>query len=241
MWRVALRPRWLAALVFALAMAGIFAALSQWQLDRSIEQASVVERDTETAVALSSVATPQSTISTDASGRKVTAQCSFVPGDDVVITQRYSENREGSWLVRHCQTPEGYSLAVAAGWLDGLERTAETSEKSAELIGRYVPTESPQESDFLAGENQVVSVAELINLWVKPGPVYGGYLVLDQAPQGLASIVTTPPETDRELNWLNIFYAAEWVIFALFALYLWYRLVKDVWERELEEALSNSG
>ncbi|MEJ6620052.1 MAG: SURF1 family cytochrome oxidase biogenesis protein [Pontimonas sp.] len=241
MWRVALRPRWLAALAFALAMAGIFAALSQWQLDRSIEQASVVERDTETAVALSSVATPQSTISTDASGRKVTAQCSFVPGDDVVITQRYSETREGSWLVRHCQTPEGYSLAVAAGWLDGLERTAETSEKSAELIGRYVPTESPQESDFLAGENQVVSVAELINLWVKPGPVYGGYLVLDQAPQGLASIVTTPPETDRELNWLNIFYAAEWVIFALFALYLWYRLVKDVWERELEEALTNSG
>ncbi len=46
MWRVALRPRWLAALAFALAMAGIFAALSQWQLDRSIEQASVVERDT---------------------------------------------------------------------------------------------------------------------------------------------------------------------------------------------------
>ena len=76
---------------------------------------------------------------------------------------------------------------------------------------------------------------------MKPGPVYGGYLVLDQAPQGLASIVTVPPETDRELNWLNIFYAAEWVIFALFALYLWYRLVKDVWERELEEALSNSG
>jgi len=239
MWRVALRPRWLAALALALAMAGIFAALSQWQLDRSIEQASVVERDTETAVALSSVAVPQSTISTDASGRKVTTQCIFVPGDDVEITDRYSDNREGSWLVRHCQTPEGYSLAVAAGWLDNRDNSAETFEESVELIGRYVPTESPQESDFLAGANQVVSVAELINLWVQPGPVYGGYLVLDQAPQGLSTIVTTPPETNRQLNWLNIFYAAEWVIFALFALYLWYRLVKDVWERELEEASSN--
>jgi hypothetical protein len=28
----------------------------------------------------------------------------------------------------------------------------------------------------------------------------------------------------------------EWVIFAGFAVFLWYRLVRDVWEREQEEA-----
>ena len=38
-----------------------------------------------------------------------------------------------------------------------------------------------------------------------------------------------------ELNWLNIFYAAEWIIFAGFAVFLWYRLVKDAKEREDEE------
>jgi surfeit locus 1 family protein len=37
------------------------------------------------------------------------------------------------------------------------------------------------------------------------------------------------------LNWLNIFYAVEWVIFAGFAIFLWYRLARDAWERELEE------
>jgi hypothetical protein len=37
------------------------------------------------------------------------------------------------------------------------------------------------------------------------------------------------------VNWLNIFYAAEWAIFAGFAFYLWYRLAKDAWEREVEE------
>ena len=37
------------------------------------------------------------------------------------------------------------------------------------------------------------------------------------------------------MNWLNIFYAAEWAIFAGFAFYLWYRLAKDQWEREVEE------
>jgi hypothetical protein len=43
--------------------------------------------------------------------------------------------------------------------------------------------------------------------------------------------------SDVSLNWLNVFYAIEWVVFAGFALYLWFRLVKDAWEREAEEAL----
>jgi hypothetical protein len=32
-------------------------------------------------------------------------------------------------------------------------------------------------------------------------------------------------------------YAAEWAIFAGFAVFLWYRLVKDAWERERDDAL----
>ena len=37
------------------------------------------------------------------------------------------------------------------------------------------------------------------------------------------------------MNWLNIFYAAEWAVFAGFAFYLWYRLAKDAWEKEVED------
>ena len=108
------------------------------------------------------------------------------------------------------------------------------SSGASSFEGRYVPTESPQSSDFENGERRALSVAELINIWDNPGPVYGGYLVANEAPDGLSVISTTPPSTERVLNWLNIFYAAEWVIFAGFALYLWYRLVRDQWERELE-------
>jgi hypothetical protein len=46
------------------------------------------------------------------------------------------------------------------------------------------------------------------------------------------------PETESKLNMLNLFYALEWAIFGLFALYLWYRLVRDAWEGELEELSS---
>ena len=34
------------------------------------------------------------------------------------------------------------------------------------------------------------------------------------------------------LNLLNVFYAVEWELFAGFAIFLWYRLVKDTWEEE---------
>lgn len=37
------------------------------------------------------------------------------------------------------------------------------------------------------------------------------------------------------MNWLNLFYAAEWAVFAGFAFYFWYRLAKDAWEKEVED------
>lgn len=234
-WAVARRPKWLGALAFALVVAGVFAWLGQWQWERSIDTATVVDRNTEQAVPLVEVAKPQSIITSDASGRMVTVECRMVPGDDVWVTNRPSPEGPQQWLVRHCVTEAGNSLAVVVGASPSeVEVPVATSIET--YLGRYVPTESPQASDFENGERSAVSVAELINLWREPGPAYGGYLVVVEAPDVLTSISTEPPSMDRQLNWLNIFYAAEWVIFAFFALYLWFRLVKDEWERELEEA-----
>ncbi len=85
MWRVARRPKWIGALVLALVIAGLFAFLGQWQLERSIVEATVIERDTEQAIPLENIATPQQVTTSDASGRTVTVSCDFVDGDDVVI------------------------------------------------------------------------------------------------------------------------------------------------------------
>jgi hypothetical protein len=64
--------------------------------------------------------------------------------------------------------------------------------------------------------------------------VYASYVVQRGAPDGLTQIDSPPPIAQTELNWLNIFYAAEWIIFAGFAVFLWYRLVKDAKQREDE-------
>ena len=40
-----------------------------------------------------------------------------------------------------------------------------------------------------------------------------------------------PQPPAEKINWLNLFYAAEWVVFAGFALFIWWRLVKDDYRR----------
>jgi len=240
-WRIARRPRWIAALVLALGVAGGFAALGQWQLERSLESAAVDERDTETPVALESVAEPQQIMTSEASGRLVSVSGTWAAGDDLAVTGRLSGDdgsgaagQPGDWVVRHLVTDSGASLAVAVGFGNVGAGIPSLPSGDANLVGRYVPSESPQVNDFEAGERSAISIADLINLWAEVDTVYSGYLVLDDAPTGLSTIAAPPPELAGEINLLNLFYAIEWVIFGGFAIYLWWRLVKDEQEKLAE-------
>lgn len=74
--------------------------------------------------------------------------------------------------------------------------------------------------------------AYLVNRWSVPsGEAYDAYVTLDAGaidlPAGVEPIQRQLADAGGELNWLNIFYAIEWAIFAGFALYLWWRLVRE--------------
>lgn len=240
MWKVARQPRWIAALVATLALAAGFVLLSQWQISRGIEQATVVEADTETVHALSAVAEPQAAVTTASVGQRVTAHGVWVAADFGVIANRLHEGESGYWLVGHLVTEEGASLAVGLGWAPSEEAARAAVPENLggqDLTGRYISSEGVTNADYENELRETMAVPALINEWtVPPRSVYGGYLALDQAPEGLATIEAERPEPTVELNWLNIFYAIEWVVFAGFALFFWYRLVKDAHERQLDEA-----
>ncbi|MEO5919619.1 MAG: SURF1 family cytochrome oxidase biogenesis protein [Pseudolysinimonas sp.] len=236
-WAVARRPRWIAALLLCLAIAGGFAALGQWQLSRSVENVDAADApDSEVAVPLASIAQPQTEVTQPQLGRRVTVDGELVPGDFTVLTGRNNGGAaDGAWLVGHFITVDGATLAIALGWAPdaaSAEAAGSATPPAGPLEGRYLPSESPTESDFEAGERSAISVADLINIWPEAQPAYGGYLVLDQAWPGLEQIYSPAPSREIGYNLLNIFYALEWAIFAGFAIYLWYRLVRDVVERE---------
>ncbi|GAA1207848.1 hypothetical protein GCM10009655_03810 [Rhodoglobus aureus] len=251
MWQIARRPRWIGALILALAIASSFAALGQWQLSRSLEGGEITEQQSETVVALDSVATAQEPLASVTTGQSVSFTAELVPGDYVVLAERRNTAGMGYWVVGHGQEPSGASIAIALGWASStdaaasaiaqLEASPPASPPASSFSGRLLPTESPQVSDFESGVRSALAVSELVNLWQEvPAGTYGGYVVSFDPPAGLEAIDSPPPITEVSLNLLNVFYAVEWVVFAGFAVFLWYRLVRDVWEEEREGVEPNA-
>ncbi|HEV7956412.1 MAG: hypothetical protein JWL94_761 [Microbacteriaceae bacterium] len=241
MWSVARRPKWIAMLALALAVAGAFAALGQWQLERSINSGASVERETETVRPLTEVAEPQSSFSEAVGGQLVSVEGEFAADNFVVLSGRMNDGSEGYWVVGRHLTKGGASLAVALGWAPTAGAAASAAQDlgggPTTVTGRYLPSEAPQDSDFENGELSAMSTAALINVWPHfRGDVYSGYVVSGVAPAGLERIDSPSPTAEIAVNWLNIFYAAEWVVFAGFAIFMWWRLVKDAWEREVQLA-----
>jgi hypothetical protein len=87
-----------------------------------------------------------------------------------------------------------------------------------------------------------VSTAELINDWQVssyPGfvaatsEVSAGKTLALPAQLKPLNIPAQPP--NQQINWLNLFYSVEWVVFAGFALYIWWRMVADDYRRTLED------
>lgn len=242
-----LRPRWVLALLLALAIAATFAVLGHWQLERAIESGVVVERSTETVLPLTRIAEPGKPLTLTASGQRVTLSGSYLPGDEQVISERLNGGTSGFWLLSRFETEGGANIAIARGWSEDEDTLREVSARLAAdadtapvtIVGRFVPGDAPALPDE-DGDSHVqttVSPAALINLWTgyTDQPVYAGYVVDTLAPAGLTVIDSPIPEVDAAVNWLNIFYALEWAVFAGFAVFLWYRLVRDAWEKELED------
>jgi surfeit locus 1 family protein len=238
-WQVARRPRWIAAFLLAMALAAGFAWLGQWQLGRSVATSVADGPDTEKAVPLSSFAKPTTPFTDTQLGRMATIEARLVPGDFVLLSERRNGDREGWWLVGHAEASDGSELVVALGWAP-TRAAAVAAEATASiptpLVGRYLPTEAPDQPGVEDGVQSAASVAAVINQWHDfGGKVYAGYLVAHEAPPGLDRIDSPKPIPPAALNWLNLFYGVEWAVFAGFAIYLWYRLVKDVVERERGE------
>jgi surfeit locus 1 family protein len=246
-----LRPRWVLALLLALGIAAAFALLGQWQLERAIVSGQVVKRSTETVQQLETVVKPGGAVNQSATGQKVSVAGHFVSGDEQLIEGRLNQGSTGYWVVSHfVADADSASIPVARGFaadkaaaraaMRVLGSSSGDGAASVTLTGRFLPSEAPIVPPEGADPHSMsaVSVAALINLWPDfTGPVYAGYIVDAEPAHGLAPIYAPAPSDDVTLNWLNVFYAVEWAVFAGFAVFLWYRLVRDAVEREEEEAL----
>jgi cytochrome oxidase assembly protein ShyY1 len=257
---VLLRPRWLLLLLFALAVAGVFAWLGQWQLASAIDTDPVPEGATEEVRPIEEVVEPGEYLEEPLVGQRVQVAGTWVPGDFIVVSSRFNDDVEGFWVTGQLRVEAGSptAIAVAVGWTrerDAADAAVAILNESAadadpvSLTGRVISDEGPALPPVGADplEQTRMSPAALLSRWHEPDgsplaaiDVYRPYLTSTDptgalADAGLDPISSPAPELASPINWLNIFYAVEWAVFAGFAFYLWYRLAKDAWVREVEE------
>lgn len=255
LWRVMVRPKWIGALALALAVAGGFAWLGQWQLGHAItlDDEQIVEAEDVRPIA--DVTGPGEVMTDSSGGMTFSTQGNFVAGDFDVIEGRNNGGQVGSWVVGHLETTDAAPghIAVAIGWapttdaakkaLDEIERDVAETALELAIEGRYMPSDAPVRPASDQSPSLLLSMvpAQLVNLWQPyEGSAYAGYLVLHPAGElssqalseyGLDVIDSVPPMPVETVNWLNVFYAIEWIVFAGFAVFFWYRLTRDDWER----------
>lgn len=230
---MARQPKWVATLLACVALAVGFALLAQWQVSRAVIEASVEAVDSETVVPIDAILEPMTPQQLSDGGRRVTFVGSL-NGETLVVTGKVANGVEGQWVVANVMVDES-CLPVVVGWAaaDVQPTTPDASEESVSWTGRLVPSEDMLASDFQESARTAVSASDLVNLW-ECDSIYDGYVVSDTTLPGLTVVESRPPVPNTVLNWLNVFYALEWMAFGGFALYFWYRLVKDAVERELE-------
>jgi len=88
-----------------------------------------------------------------------------------------------------------------------------------------------------AGQVQTVSTGELINLW-SGEKLRTGYIVAEPPSGSLTQVRTAPPIVGGALTWRNLAYAANWWIFAGFAVFMWFHFVRDAVRADRERAKS---
>ncbi len=263
MWKTALKPQWVAGFVLAIVVSWVFVLLGQWQLSRSTTPEIPVNPATEEVRPLIDTLLPGSFFPGSVADQMVAATGSYDPDKQLLVAGRLHDGAKGYWVVSAFKvdgapalqgvaaSPETW-IPVARGWVADPRSAPAPPSGDITLTGRLLPSEAPVPDVAPApGEATAVSSAELINVWNVSS--YPAFISATSEVAGTADVSAAAVESQlkpldigpqppgQQINWLNLFYSVEWIVFAGFALFIWWRLVKDDYNRDREEELDSRG
>lgn len=260
MLRTALKPFWLLMLVLTIVVSGVFVYLSKWQFESAETAAPPPREQTENAVPLVGHINPAEPLLASQADQVLEFSGTFLPDTDVVVDNRLLRGEDGYWVVSAFRpdeapegAPEGIVMPVVRGWSADPTAADPAPEGEVTVTGRLLPPEGPlprvKDGPDTGGRILVdsLSAAQLTNFWDVPSyaafvaafevvDAAGADVGVGAAEGGLEPVWVAPQPDETTIVWLNVFYAVEWIIFAGFALYLWWRFVRDDHARELREA-----
>lgn len=239
MLRTLLSPRMLGLHLLVIGVLVSFILLGRWQLGVFEESGKPHASVDPAPVAVETLSRVGAQIEGPAVGRQVTASGSYDAAKQLLVADRRPDvaapggnvsRGEGYWVLTPLVLPDDTMVPVVRGWVPKADDPAiAVPAGQVTVSGRL---RAPEGTDSVqrraggvpAGQVQTVSTAELINLW-RGEKVRNGFVV---APTpGLTPVKVAPPVTGGTLTWRNLAYAANWWIFAGFAVFMWFHFVRD--------------
>lgn len=239
MLRTALKPKWLGLFALVVVICVVFTQLGLWQLHVAQDKGAAADISRSAGlppVAIDGYLTPHADFPEDGSGRLVTMTGSYAASQQVLVADRRLDGASGFWVVAPLTDPSsGATLAVVRGFVRTAAEAPVPPGGSVTLTGSLAPGESPSTLTGLPnGQLGAVDMSVLVNRW--PGSLYNAFAFATAETVGgqavpLAAMSRVPPPvaTGGGLQWRNAAYAVQWWIFALFAVYMWGRMVREDW------------
>lgn len=241
MLRTALKPRWLGLLAIVVLVMLTFGMLGLWQLNVARDKGTaeqVRSAPVRPVVDLAAVLTPHGPFPLDGTGRRITATGRYDGPAQVLVTPRRLRGQAGYWVVTPLVVQAtGARIAVVRGFVTDPKQAlpprpaARVTVSGTLALGESQTTvhDGPRLPD---GQLAVLDLSALVNRW--PGSLYNAFVFATAEQPDVTSAaapamrrVPPPALVNSGLSWRNAAYALQWWVFALFAGYMWWRMVRD--------------
>jgi cytochrome oxidase assembly protein ShyY1 len=234
--RTALRPRFLGLLALVLVLCAAFVWLGRWQLgvaESTAHREAVELARSQAPAELSTLIQPHAPFRGDLSSRPFTATGHYDADGQLLVPGRRLEGQPGFWvLAPFVVDSSGATLPVVRGFVADAGSAPLPPAGTLTISGGLAPGESPSPDPVPSGQIGSVDLSQLVNTW--PGELYNAFgFVEGEDPATASALATVPtPIGETGVQWRNAAYAVQWWIFALFALWMWARMVRDETRRE---------
>jgi cytochrome oxidase assembly protein ShyY1 len=234
--RTALTPRFLGLLALVLVVCAAFVWLGRWQLGvaQSVAHREAVEQArSQEPAELTTLIRPHAPFRGDLSSRPFTATGHYASEGQLLVPDRRLEGRPGLWvLAPFVVDGSGATLPVVRGFVPDAGSATPPPTGTVTVTGGLAPGESPSPTPVPSGQIGSVDLSQLVNTW--PGELYNAFgFVEEESPTAAGQPTRVPtPVGDTGVQWRNAAYAVQWWVFALFALWMWLRMVRDESRRD---------
>ena len=228
-----------------------FGMLGLWQLNVARDKGRAQEvrsAPTQPVADLATVLIPHGSFPADGNGRRITATGRYDGSGQVLVTPRLLRGEPGYWVVTPLVVRStGARIAVVRGFVtDPAQAIAPDGGTEVTVSGALAQGESSAGDGAHAGpaladgQLTALDLSLLVNRW--PGSLYNAFVFATAEAPDLTSVASPavervpPPElVSGGISWRNAGYALQWWVFALFAGYMWWRMVRDDYETQRRE------